>query len=203
MSLPNGVDPTGQLQPTCPSATFMGNRGILHGDDGVIAKPWQHRAWVTCVLDFHGRNRNPLMRPHRYSELFFLDEATAFAAGHRPCGECRRADYVRFKAAWLTVTGVDWKDVDKRLHAERATALKQKRTYRAEVRELPSGVMFLVGGGPRLKWRDAVLRWSPTGYSLANDAIDAATLVDVLTPASVVEVIASGFAVQVHASAEA
>ena len=180
----------------------MGNRGILHGDDGVIIKSWQHKTWISCVLEFHGRSRKPLMRPHRYSELFFLDEATALAAGHRPCGECRRADYARFKTAWLSMTGEDWKDVDKRLHAERATASKHKRTSRAEVRELPNGVMFLADGVACLKWRDAVLRWSPPGYSLANDAIGDATVVDVLTPASVVHVIAGGYAVQVHESAE-
>src|SRR5262245_51053361 len=108
---------------------MMGNRGVLHDDHRRIVRPWQVRRWIACVLEFRGRKR-AVMTPHRYTELFFLDEAAAFSAGHRPCAECRRADYVRFRDLWANhfggASGAD--DMDLRIHADRLAG-KAKRTY--------------------------------------------------------------------------
>src|SRR5690349_1724645 len=132
MPLPNGVTPSGTIESTCPVADWMGNRGLLHGMDGQITKLWQRKAWFTCAMQFKGRRRK-LMTPGKYSELFFLDEATAFAAGHRPCGECRREAYKRFKETWLSITGKDWDNADAQLHTERVDRSHQKVTYRASL----------------------------------------------------------------------
>jgi hypothetical protein len=200
MPLPNGVSPMGEIQPTCPSATWMGNRGILHNALGRIHRQWDRKAWVTCALHFKGRNRKPLMQPNRYSELFFLDEATAFAAGHRPRGECRRDDYARFKAAWLSVTREDWKQVDAILHQERVDADRSKRVSRVQLRDLPNGAMFRFEGDCYLKWRDSPARWSPTGYRNPDRSLPPTLQVDSLTPASLVEMLRMGYSVQVHSS---
>jgi hypothetical protein len=141
------------------------------------------------------------MQPDQYSELFFLDEATAFAAGHRPCGECRRDDYRRFKRMWLSATALDPASMDSYLHGERVTLLKTKRTFESELGTLPQGVMLLVDGEPVLKWRSALLRWSSTGYSSVSVGLTAGEQVEVLTPTSIVQVLADGYPVQVHESA--
>jgi hypothetical protein len=157
MPLPNGVDSWGRIQSICPSAGFLGNRGILHGADGVISRPWKNKSWVTCALHYAGRNRKPLMQPGRYSELFFLDEATALAAGHRPCGECRKEEYARFKAAWFATHNTDRAnsnsidEIDRVLHEERVSLTKEKKTFKSPLGELPFGVMFEVEGRAYLR----------------------------------------------------
>src|SRR5882757_4708468 len=98
--LQNRVDPKGNIFKTSARGAWMGNRGVLHDGGKTILRPFRHKAWIICALQFKGRHR-AIMAPNRWTELFFLDEATAFAAGHRPCFECRREDAVRFKAAWL------------------------------------------------------------------------------------------------------
>ncbi len=101
----NRLTPFSTIEAVAARGTLMGNRGILHDEQGRLGKArWRHPHWVTCLLEFKGRWR-PVMQPHAYTELFFLDEATAFAAGHRPCGECRRPDYLRFLDAWAKATG--------------------------------------------------------------------------------------------------
>jgi hypothetical protein len=102
MPLQNRVDPWGRLVALNLRGTWLGNRGILHNEKKKIIAPWRHKAWVTCQLEFKGRKRQ-IFSPGSYSELFFLDEVTAFAAGHRPCAECRRDRYNEFKAAWLAM----------------------------------------------------------------------------------------------------
>ncbi|MEO8821838.1 MAG: hypothetical protein ABI267_08810 [Ginsengibacter sp.] len=94
--LQNRVDPFGNIIKTTARGSWMGNRGILHNDQQQVLRPFKLKAWITCKLEFNGRKR-PVMAPHRYTGLFFLDEATSFAAGHRPCFECRRQDYHKFK----------------------------------------------------------------------------------------------------------
>jgi len=129
---------------------------------------------VICVLDFKGRHRQ-VMIPGRYTHLFFLDEATALAAGHRPCGECRRVDYVRFMDAWATIQGLDAGtmkagDMDRGLHLERVAgreANRYKPTFTTTFESIPNGVMFHVGEGDPvafLKWKDRAWAWSPEGY---------------------------------------
>src|SRR5204863_9969204 len=107
--------PFAEVIETPARGLLYGNRGVLHDDDGRIVRNWQVKRWIACVLEFKGRRR-PLLRPGRFTELFFLDEATAFAAGHRPCAECRRADYARV----LELTGARGDDeLDARLNEER------------------------------------------------------------------------------------
>lgn len=206
MPLPNGIDPWGRIQPTCPDAAFMGNRGILHGADGVVTRPWKNTAWVTCALHYGGHNRSPLMQPNRYSELFFLDEATAFAAGHRPCGECRKEQYRSFKAAWFATQNVaDMANaiaaIDKALHSSRVTALRAKKTFQASLGELPHGAMFEREGNAYLHWQDGPLWWTATGYQRPLERLATSEKVNVLTPQPSVHVIRWGYPVQVHRSA--
>ncbi|HTJ10817.1 MAG TPA: hypothetical protein VL547_02270, partial [Dinghuibacter sp.] len=98
--LQNRVDPYGNIIFTPARGAWMGNRGLLHDAQQHIRRPFRLKAWIICVLQFKGRHR-PVMAPGQYTELFFLDEATALSAGHRPCAECRREDFNRFKAAWI------------------------------------------------------------------------------------------------------
>src|SRR5262249_37631086 len=139
MSMPrrNRVTPFGEII-ACPErGTFMGNRGILHDRCGDVRRAWQVRRWLVCVLEVRGR-QGTIMAPNRYTELFFLDEATALAAGHRPCFECRRAWFLAFRDAWAkgNCVGSDpgairAAAIDDRLHAERLGADRSKRTFRA------------------------------------------------------------------------
>src|SRR5271165_1152863 len=95
----NRVTPFGEIVAVPERGTFMGNRGNLHNAEGHIKRTWQVKRWLVCLLEFKGRKRT-VMRPGFYTELFFLDEATALAAGHRPCAECRRERYNDFRKAW-------------------------------------------------------------------------------------------------------
>lgn len=207
MPLQNRVDPWGRLNAVPERGAWMGNRGILHGEDRRVLAPWRHQAWVTCRLEFKGRHRE-VFSPHRYSELFFLDEATAFAAGHRPCAECRRERYEEFKGLWceanLGVSDprvVPVARIDRRLHAERASRGGGKVTFRARFGELPDGAFIEHGGGAWLLWGGALCRWSPAGYSRPGLELAGADVVTVLTPASVVKVFERGLRPRVHASA--
>jgi hypothetical protein len=121
----NRVTPLGEIVAVSERGTMMGNRGILHDAEGLIRRPWAVKRWLICVLEFRGRHRM-VMAPNRYTELFFLDEATALAAGHRPCFECRRDRYLAFRDAWAAgdpeMVGrepIRADDIDNRLHAER------------------------------------------------------------------------------------
>ncbi|MFO0809239.1 MAG: hypothetical protein U0746_11480 [Gemmataceae bacterium] len=206
MPLQNRVDPFGAIVATSERGTILGNRGLLHDKHQRIVRPWRLKRWIACLLAFRGRQRT-VMSPGLYTELFFLDEATALAAGHRPCAECRRADLLRFKAAWLrgNAAGPFTADsllplMDDILHAERLDATGGKRTYRAPLRRLPSGVIVAVGGKPFL-WHDGRLRrWSFAGYSRGKAG---SGLVTVLTPPSVVAAIEAGYAPILHPSATA
>ena len=126
MPLANRVTPLGELIATPERGLVYGNRGCLHDEDGRIRPRYAERRWIACKLEFGGRRRSPLMQPGKYTELFFLDEATAFAAGHRPCAECRREDYVRFNELWPGPGGAD--AIDLRLHGERLAPPAQRRT---------------------------------------------------------------------------
>ena len=206
MPLPNGVDPRGRIEATCPSAEWLGNRGILHDERGVIGRAWANKAWLICALSFKGRNRKPLMQPSRYSELFFLDEATAFSAGHRPCRECRRERHDAFKAAWFAANhpaGKSIAEIDAALHLERVKAARGKRTFRASLADLPVGTMIEHTGNPYLLWRSGPLLWSPRGYEAGSATPPPDVVVDVLTPASIVAIFRKGFLPQVHPSADA
>ena len=180
----------------------MGNRGILHDDARRIVRQWQVKRWICCVLDFRGRHRE-VMTPHRYTELFFLDEPTAFAAGHRPCRECRYADYQRFHATWerqyATCASAD--DMDRKLHADRLDG-KKKRTYSAEIATLPNGAYIAIDTWPWLLWDGNLHAWSEVGYRQRRSR-PVRGLVEVLTPRSIVDIIAAGYQPALHPSAKA
>jgi hypothetical protein len=144
-----------------------GNRGCLHDDDGRIRRLFATRRWIACRLEFRGWHRGPLLQPGRFTELFFLDEATALAAGHRPCALCRRADYDRLLAVWRELhpgeTGAD--AIDARLHDERLVrGTRERRLHEAAPDDLPDGTFVVEEGEPLLVLGDRLLRWSPAGY---------------------------------------
>ncbi len=203
MALQNRVDPWGQLIATPARGMWLGNRGWLHDASRRILRPWQVRRWIICQLEFRGRHRE-IMSPRRtWTELFFLDEATAFAAGHRPCGECRNADYRRFRDRWRAIhpgdlPGVD--AMDRRLHDER-TIGRQKRTARADIADLPDGAFVTEGGRAWLVREDALLAWSPSGYQ-ERRVRPARGEVELLTPPTVVEIFRAGYRPHIHPSAE-
>ncbi len=198
MPHPNRVTPFNELIATPTRGTLMGNRGVLHDDQRRIVRRFAHRNWVTCVLDFKGRHRQ-VMTPGRYTHLFFLDEATALAAGHRPCGECREADYVRFKEAWATVQGLDTgtvkaEDMDRVLHPERVVGRgkhRHKPTFHTRFGSIPDGVMFHRQEASQvalLKWINRAWDWTPEGYR-EGKMMDQGQRVEVLTPRTIVKVI--------------
>lgn len=180
----------------------MGNRGVLHDDERRIVRAWQVRRWIACRTAFRGRHRE-VMQPRRYTELFFLDEAAAFSAGHRPCAECRYADYQRFRALWETCHGApaNADSIDRVLHSERL-ASRRKRTYRAPVSVLPDGAYVAIDGAAWLVWRGELLAWGNGGYADRRRQPEDRE-VDVLTPASIVALLAAGYPVFVHQSANA
>jgi len=205
----NRVDPWGELHAHPARGTLMGNRGCLHNADGEIIRHHVGRRWITCRLAFKGRRR-ALMQPGRYTELFFLDEATALAAGHRPCAECRRQHYVEFLAALRrgnptlapSIRSAD--ALDAALHAARWQE-GQRVTFTAPLRELPPGVILLAqdearhshpaAAAPLLLGMDGQLwHWHMDGYRAAP-RLSPSMRVTVLTPAPTVHALAAGYAV--------
>jgi hypothetical protein len=205
MPLQNRVAPTGEIVADPARGLIMGNRGCLHGPDRQLGTSrWRSPAWICCVLDWRGRRRDP-MPPGRWTALFFLDEATALAAGHRPCAYCRRADYLRFAAAWRVAQQLPGRprapDMDLTLHRERVDQARRQRTHRAPVGQLPDGVMVRAAGGAVGLLLGGRLRpWSFQGYRgpAAGQLPDVA---EVLTPPSTVAAIAAGYPPMLHPSA--
>lgn len=184
----NRVDPSGGVQAVAQRGGWMGNRGCLHDAQGRIVRRWQGRRWICCVLEFKGRRR-PLMQPGRYTELFFLDEATAAAAGHRPCAECRREAWRRFVDLWSAEYGESRADaIDARLHAARLGPRPQIASA-----AVPEGAMVL-HEGPLLRAQARWWRWSFDGYAEARAPIGDVPL---LTPEPLVRLMAAGWPVQV------
>lgn len=197
MPLQNRVLATGEIVADPARGMFMGNRGILHGEQKVLGrKRWQHKAWVTCVLKHKDWHR-AVMTPHRYTELFFLDEAVALAAGHRPCALCRRAEYTSYRAA----TGLlgSSKDMDAQMHAERALPryFKQRRQT-CDIAQLPDGAMVLLDG-PALVKGDALYPVTAAKY-LPPVARPTGT-VTVLTPLTSLRALREGYEPVLHTSA--
>ena len=199
MPLQNRVNPFGMISADPARGTLMGNRGCLHDDKQRIRRSFVGKRWIACVPEFKGRHR-VVMTPGRYTELFFLDEATALAAGHRPCAECQRARYELFRECWAPrgrVPSVD--EIDRVLQAERLDSRRGKRTYVADVSALPRGVM--VADNARRPWlvqERTLAPWTPAGYGRAVAKPNGN--LDVLTPRSIVRAIARGFPVGVHRS---
>jgi hypothetical protein len=194
MPLRNRVTPFSELIADPARGLVYGNRGCLHDDDGRIRRRYATRRWIACRLRFKGWHRHPLLQPGRFTELFFLDEATAFAAGHRPCALCRREDYDRFTAIWRELhpgqRGAD--AIDAQLHEERFdAATRAQRHHEANIDELPDGAFVLDRGAPWLVRGAELLRWSPAGYDgrVARPSGPAT----VITPPSLVAVLAAGW----------
>jgi hypothetical protein len=198
----NRVTPFAEVIETPARGLLYGNRGVLHDDDRRIVRNWQVKRWIACVLEFKGRRR-PLLRPGRFTELFFLDEATALAAGHRPCAECRRADFNRFRDAWAQThpnASLRVDDIDCVLHAERVGPDRTKRLHDATLGDLPDGSMIAEGEQAWLVRGRELLAWSAFGYQDRRPAIASAP-VQTLTPPSVVAVIRAGYNPSVHPTA--
>lgn len=207
MPLQNRVTPQGEIVAVAARGTFLGNRGgCFHtARQTLTASRWKSRAWITCLLVFKNRRR-ALMQPNRYTELFFLDEVTALAAGHRPCFECRRADAKAFFEAWdrsgLAPQGRRADDMDRVLHGQRLAERRAKRTWQARLGELPSGTMVLMGDTPHALAGSRLLAWSHDGYMRASP-YDENTILTVLTPPTSVEILRAGYRPHIHASADA
>ena len=202
MPLQNRVTPLGDLVADPARGLVYGNRGCLHDADGRIVRRYNGKRWISCRLEFRGWHREKLMQPGRFTELFFLDEATAFAAGHRPCALCRRADYVRFLELFGKPGGAD--AVDARLHEERLDLrTRYRRFHVADARELPDGTFVLNDGETQLVHRARLLTWSLRGYVDAQRRPSGQ--IRVITPPSLVAVLQQGWDGDVpfvHPSAE-
>jgi hypothetical protein len=205
----NRITPFGEIVAVPERGTMMGNRGILHDVDGRIRRRWQVKRWLLCVLEFKGRHRI-VMAPNRYTELFFLDEATGLAAGHRPCAECRRTRFLAFRNAWMAgerrVIGSDpirAEMMDAQLHAERIGPDRSKGVFTTNINDLPDGVFVNLDatvGDAWLIWGNDLLAWSPGGYTERRPRRKGEA-VAVLTPRSTVAAIREGYVPEIHSSA--
>jgi hypothetical protein len=179
VTLQNRVTPLGELIAVPERGLVYGNRGCLHDDQGRIRRRWATKRWIACRLEFRGWRRGPLMQPGKFTELFFLDEATAFAAGHRPCALCRREDYRRF-AEMFGSPGAD--AIDAQLHEERLAGPWEGKPV--------DGAFVIEDGEPWLVLGEELLRWTPAGYA---DRAPRPTCARVITPPSLVEVLRAGW----------
>jgi hypothetical protein len=203
MPLQNRVTPTGEIIATPERGLFVGNRGIIHdpATKTLLRKRWSTPAWLTCVCEFRGRRRK-VMATRSWTELFFLDEATAFAAGHRPCFYCRREDANRFRAAWGQGNGAKdllAPEIDAVLHRERLASGKMLHPLPMKLDKLPDGAMVQAGVDSLLIAQGRALKWSPAGYILAARALDNPML---LTPPSTVRAFIAGYRPVLHPSAD-
>jgi hypothetical protein len=203
MPLQNRVDPFGELFADASRGLFMGNRGgRFHTDDRKLTqRRWSSRTWICCVLEFKNRRRK--VWGDSYSELFFLDEVTAFAAGHRPCFECRRKDAMAFAGCWEQACDLRAPpragDMDAVLHRERLDG-RGKRRHRLAIDGLPDGTVVAEEGRAFAVRGGALLPWTPTGYA-ARTRRPRARMVEVLTPPAVLAVLAAGYRPRWHPSA--
>ncbi len=202
MSLQNRVTPFGEIVATPERGTFTGNRGIIHdpATKTLLKKRWSSPAWITCVCEFRGWRRQVMAR-RSWTELFFLDEATAFAAGHRPCFFCRRDDANRFRSCWEQgndVTNIRAKEMDTVLHGERLERGKKRlHPLPVPIAELPDGAMVQARGESYLIVQGRALQWSMAGYRKADTVIGDAML---LTPPSTLRAISAGYRPVLHPS---
>jgi hypothetical protein len=188
MPLQNRVTPLGELIADPARGLVYGNRGCLHDDAGRIRRAYAGKRWIACRLQFRGWHRSPLMRPGGFTELFFLDEATALAAGHRPCALCRREDYVQLVGMWRhRPTNADV--IDARLHDERLDMKTRSRRLHAMASgELPDGTFVIIEDAPHVLAGSSALRWTPSGYVDKRRRPGRGAAV-VVTPPSLVELL--------------
>jgi hypothetical protein len=193
--LQNRVTPLGVLVADPARGLLYGNRGCLHDAAGRIRRRYAGKRWIACRLQFRGWHRQPLLQPGRFTELFFLDEVTAFAAGHRPCALCRREDYNRFSAVWQELhpgqIGAD--AMDAQLHAERvAPGTRDQLHHASSLDDLPDGAFVLREGVPWLVLQAHLLRWTPAGY-VERTARQNGGRVVLITPPSLAGILRAGW----------
>jgi hypothetical protein len=195
MPLQNRVTPFSDLIAHPARGLLYGNRGCMHDDGGHIRRRYGTRRWIACQLEFRGWDRGPKLQPGRFTELFFLDEVTAFAAGHRPCALCRRADYVRLGEIWRDLhpgqVGAD--AIDLQLHGERVSPQTRSQLHhRGPFGDLPDGAFVVRDGEPWLVRGSQLQRWTPAGYAerVPRPRVTVAT---VITPPSLVAVLRAGW----------
>lgn len=200
MPLQNRVTPEGQIIADPCRGTMMGNRGILHGTDRQLGPArWRHKAWICCLLAFRGRHR-AVMSPNRYTELFFLDEAVALAAGHRPCAECRRAAFNAFRQALSPARPLTAPEIDTMLHPSRVGPSRRQVTFQADLAALPDGAFVLWNAAPALVWQDRLLPYAPDGYGEAVER-PSKGVARVLTPKPSLAALDGGYRPALHTSA--
>lgn len=199
MALQNRVTPKGEIIADPAHGLFMGNRGgRFHNPDKTLgARRWTGKGWIICRTAFKRRKR-AVMMPNSYTELFFLDEATALAAGHRPCGECRRVALRAFVAAWDVSGRTPLKAIDHTLHGERVTRDREQITHFADADKLPDGAFVEIESAAWLVDGDSVFRWTPSEYAERNVRPDGE--ITVLTPRSTVKVLQAGYSPNIHPS---
>jgi hypothetical protein len=199
----NRVTPYGDIQALPLRGAWTGNRGILHAGPEIV-RFHGHDAWITCALTFKGRHAEDLWAPHHYTWLFFHDEAVAMAAGHRPCGECRRGAYDAYRAAWSEGLGEPVpraREMNRRLHAERLVrGTHRRRFHQARARELPDGAFVELDGAPWLLLGDEAVAWTPDGYATRRSRPRSGD-VTVITPPATVAVLRAGYDAQIDPSA--
>jgi hypothetical protein len=207
MPLQNRVNPFGAIVATPERGAWTGNRGVIHNAQKQIIKHHAVKYWITCVLDYKGKQR-AVMSPNRWTELFFLDEATAFAAGHRPCGFCRHVDFKKFKTLWIAANGAQYNMteqtkmdiIDGYIHQERLNKEGFSQRFKALLQSLPTGTFMSLGNEKAYLWYDErVFEWSFSGYHEIFD-VPKNQEVEVLTPFSYVNVFKMGYVPQVHSS---
>ncbi len=195
MPLQNRVTPLGALIADPGRGLVYGNRGCLHDDNGHIRRRYSGKRWIACRLEFRGWRRAQLLQPGRFTELFFLDEATAFAAGHRPCALCRREDYDRLVGIWrgLHPDQIGADAIDAQLHAERVDpGTRAQLRHEAPIDDLPDGAFVLNDDVPELVLGGSLLRWTARGYADRKPR-PAAQRVVVITPPSIIAVLQAGW----------
>ena len=206
MPLQNRVTPEGEIVASAARGLMMGNRGgALHDAQKRLGRRrWVSKQWICCQLAFNDRHRQ-VMTPGRYTELFFLDEATALAAGHRPCFECRRQDFLWFATLWAGTVGREGRatapEMDGVLQAERVGRDGAKVLHHAPFDSLPSGTFVRLDGQPYLVLGDRLALWTPEGYAAPRERPRHGQA-EVLTPRTLVTVLAAGFCPTLHPSAE-
>jgi hypothetical protein len=198
----NRVTPTGEIVATPLRGAWTGNRGVIH-EGREIVRFHAGNLWITCALEFRGRHRE-LWLPNRWTPLFFHDEAVAFAAGHRPCGECRHAEYGAYKAAWAEALGgppPSAGEMNRRLHAERIfSGTHRRRLHEVPWTELPDGAFVLEEAAPHLILDCDLVAWSPSGYGERRRRPRRGTAT-AITPPATLAVLAAGYPVQIDPSA--
>jgi|SRR3954471_367871 hypothetical protein len=191
MPLQNRVTPFSELVADPARGLLYGNRGCMHDDAGRVRRRYATRRWIACRLEFRGWERGPKLQPGKFTELFFLDEVTAFAAGHRPCALCRRADYVRLGEIWRDLhpgqAGAD--AIDLQLQGERiAPRARTQLHHEATFDGLPDGAFIRDGDAAWLVLGAQLLRWTPSGYAERRPRPRHEAAI-VITPSSLVDVL--------------